>query len=151
MVFFIFKQKTAYEMRISDWSSDVCSSDLVRAKLDACRAADDSEARYGPNIAALERVLPRQLEPVEITARLGAPWIPGVDVEEFCQEVLDATVDIEHLGQLGHWSARLREGSRRGVALSSEWGTARADAITLLDASLNQRLDRKSTRLNSRH
>src|SRR3546814_1812881 len=27
-VFFFFKQKTAYEMRISDWSSDVCSSDL---------------------------------------------------------------------------------------------------------------------------
>src|SRR3546814_1985174 len=26
--FFLFKQKTAYEMRISDWSSDVCSSDL---------------------------------------------------------------------------------------------------------------------------
>src|SRR3546814_9583845 len=29
--FFFFKQKTAYEMRISDWSSDVCSSDLYRA------------------------------------------------------------------------------------------------------------------------
>src|SRR3546814_13132718 len=28
VVFFLFKQKTAYEMRISDWSSDVCSSDL---------------------------------------------------------------------------------------------------------------------------
>src|SRR3546814_9711368 len=29
IVFFFFKQKTAYEMRISDWSSDVCSSDLT--------------------------------------------------------------------------------------------------------------------------
>src|SRR3546814_7347706 len=29
-MFFFFKQKTAYEMRISDWSSDVCSSDLCR-------------------------------------------------------------------------------------------------------------------------
>src|SRR3546814_15672619 len=29
MGFFFFKQKTAYEMRISDWSSDVCSSDLL--------------------------------------------------------------------------------------------------------------------------
>src|SRR3546814_846624 len=28
-VFFFFKQKTAYELRISDWSSDVCSSDLI--------------------------------------------------------------------------------------------------------------------------
>src|SRR3546814_2188290 len=32
MCIFFFKQKTAYEMRISDWSSDVCSSDLVRAE-----------------------------------------------------------------------------------------------------------------------
>src|SRR3546814_19510303 len=30
-MFFFFKQKTAYEMRISDWSSDVCSSDLTKA------------------------------------------------------------------------------------------------------------------------
>src|SRR3546814_4642843 len=30
VVFFFFKQKTAYELRISDWSSDVCSSDLNR-------------------------------------------------------------------------------------------------------------------------
>src|SRR3546814_1998866 len=32
MLFFFFKQKTAYEMRISDWSSDVCSSDLEAPK-----------------------------------------------------------------------------------------------------------------------
>src|SRR3546814_14687564 len=39
MFFFFFKQKTAYEMRISDWSSDVCSSDLA-------------DRRFGPRIAA---------------------------------------------------------------------------------------------------
>src|SRR3546814_6589525 len=33
IMFFFFKQKTAYEMRISDWSSDVCSSDL-RERID---------------------------------------------------------------------------------------------------------------------
>src|SRR3546814_1391726 len=34
--FFFFKQKTAYEMRISDWSSDVCSSDLLRCCARPC-------------------------------------------------------------------------------------------------------------------
>src|SRR3546814_3135803 len=34
MCFFFFKQKTAYDMRISDWSSDVCSSDLFNGHLD---------------------------------------------------------------------------------------------------------------------
>jgi hypothetical protein len=67
---------------------------------------------------------PASSNPTEITARLGAPWIPSRDIEQFCREVLDATVDVEHLPQLGHWSARLRDGSRRSVALSSEWGTA---------------------------
>src|SRR3546814_7791631 len=38
--FFFFKQKTAYEMRISDWSSDVCSSDLH------CRAQPDRRTHY---------------------------------------------------------------------------------------------------------
>src|SRR3546814_998683 len=35
MCLFFFKQKTAYEMRISDWSSDVCSSDLAPAPVGA--------------------------------------------------------------------------------------------------------------------
>src|SRR3546814_20322203 len=46
-LFFFFKQKTAYEMRISDWSSDVCSSDLPGpvddAHLQALLAALDGE------------------------------------------------------------------------------------------------------------
>src|SRR3546814_8953024 len=42
--FFFFKQKTAYEMRISDWSSDVCSSDLPPARLRQC-APDPRDRR----------------------------------------------------------------------------------------------------------
>src|SRR3546814_12173780 len=38
MLFFFFKQKTAYEMRISDWSSDVCSSDLAKQQVRVARA-----------------------------------------------------------------------------------------------------------------
>src|SRR3546814_8716288 len=46
--FFFFKQKTAYEMRISDWSSDVCSSDLSGRQQRACRerAQDKQEKRW---------------------------------------------------------------------------------------------------------
>src|SRR3546814_5856471 len=46
--FFFFKQKTAYELRISDWSSDVCSSDLANvgeAEPGAFRAQDPREPR----------------------------------------------------------------------------------------------------------
>src|SRR3546814_20598325 len=41
-MFFFFKQKTAYEWRISDWSSDVCSSDLGEAQAGG-RAGQDAE------------------------------------------------------------------------------------------------------------
>src|SRR3546814_6201030 len=44
-VVFFFKQKTAYEMRISDWSSDVCSSDLA---VNTAPASDGSPARTAP-------------------------------------------------------------------------------------------------------
>src|SRR3546814_2943807 len=43
-VFFFFKQKTAYEMRISDWSSDVCSSDLLLLLGDLARLDGEREA-----------------------------------------------------------------------------------------------------------
>src|SRR3546814_4102005 len=62
-VFFFFKQKTAYEMRISDWSSDVCSSDLfvrdqaapsasVILKLQPGRALSDAQVRSVVNLVA---------------------------------------------------------------------------------------------------
>src|SRR3546814_6607771 len=48
-VFFFFKQKTAYEMRISDWSSDVCSSDLHgRDRDDRAGTAAATNPRYVP-------------------------------------------------------------------------------------------------------
>src|SRR3546814_4025510 len=65
--FLFFKQKTAYEMRISDWSSDVCSSDLSAgqsADFSACRRKRGVGARnvqeLGPG-RGLQPVLPAGL------------------------------------------------------------------------------------------
>src|SRR3546814_1341825 len=46
LFFFFFKQKTAYEMRISDWSSDVCSSDLAGVP-DGIRGVEDGVGGIG--------------------------------------------------------------------------------------------------------
>src|SRR3546814_10104547 len=51
---FFFKQKTAYEMRISDWSSDVCSSDLDAGL--AVSAASATEMRLGHNVGSKDEV-----------------------------------------------------------------------------------------------
>src|SRR3546814_3847821 len=55
-VLFVFKQKTAYEMRISDWSSDVCSSDLYKAK----RKIEKAKAQVRAKVEHPFRVIKRQ-------------------------------------------------------------------------------------------
>src|SRR3546814_3462474 len=61
--FFFFKQKTAYEMRISDWSSDVCSSDLRPCdEREQCRDDQHSRLRREHHAAAVEIVGDRARE-----------------------------------------------------------------------------------------
>src|SRR3546814_5740183 len=86
VVFFFFKQKTAYEMRISDWSSDVCSSDLFenlaqRVDLDAVKGVVTTmiqTEKYGTPLASALRVLSaefrneRMMRAEEKAARLPA-------------------------------------------------------------------------------
>src|SRR3546814_16967585 len=57
--FCFFKQKTAYEMRISDWSSDVCSSDLVDDAVAAAKAAFKSwsQTTRDERLAVLTRIV----------------------------------------------------------------------------------------------
>src|SRR3546814_6726891 len=75
LLFFFFKQKTAYDMRISDWSSDVCSSDLVEAvtaevagdvgarlramALRACFGVDDEDIDLRAGLGELQRIAQR--------------------------------------------------------------------------------------------
>src|SRR3546814_3584582 len=70
--FFLCKQKTAYEMRISDWSSDVCSSDLrdILAHLVSGAVAGDGEHQW-PVVAAGTK---RQVERTQVD-RLVAPGL----------------------------------------------------------------------------
>src|SRR3546814_12148929 len=66
-----FKQKTAYEMRISDWSSDVCSSDLIVPK--DCNflweirylPQDDVDALYGEVVAYAKEKLEPELKAID--------------------------------------------------------------------------------------
>src|SRR3546814_19885389 len=65
--FFFFKQKTAYEMRISDWSSDVCSSDLALARtlqiVERCRFSLDELAYQYPEERDNPALTPQQTLP----------------------------------------------------------------------------------------
>src|SRR3546814_2649227 len=67
--FLFFKQKTAYEMRISDWSSDVCSSDLWDQALLKGLAAAAPPAIAAPPVHVPERLPAIHPEPLELLVR----------------------------------------------------------------------------------
>src|SRR3546814_20801002 len=79
--FFFFKQKTAYEMRISDWSSDVCSSDLG----DQCHA--DAAVEGARHLAGLDIAL-RLEEGHQPRLR------PGIGVDEGMQPLRQHARDV---------------------------------------------------------
>src|SRR3546814_1592597 len=92
-VIFFFKQKTAYEVRISDWSSDVCSSDLIARWLAAGRMAEP--------LGDLQ-------SPLDSSVRLSLRLVPYSD-DLWLLIVRDVTrlVRLEHM-QIGRASCRER-------------------------------------------
>lgn len=112
----------------------------VRTKLDAAVDAAARDDRFALNVTALRAALPVELGPEEIRVRLGVPWVDAADVAAFAREVLGAQgVLVEHAEVTAMWAVEVPTWQRRSVAMTSEWGTRRADAITLLGASLEQR------------
>src|SRR3546814_10158490 len=85
--FFFFKQKTAYEMRISDWSSDVCSSDLsARARLpEKASAAQVDEQMNLSTIEALAIAWARIAEEAELPAGYEGTATP--EAHRACEEI----------------------------------------------------------------
>src|SRR3546814_6617075 len=108
MFFFFFKQKTAYEMRISDWSSDVCSSDLperVVRRVAVCGGAGDflldrlagsdadvyltSDLRHHPAAEFVEKGGPALIDVAHWAAE--STWLPVVSAR--LHEALGDTVE----------------------------------------------------------
>src|SRR3546814_6581819 len=81
ILFFCFKQKTAYELRISDWSSDVCSSDLLyrqsgiepaltKFREGAFSGSDRQAMAHGPRGADIDPSIKKYIRSEEHTSEL---------------------------------------------------------------------------------
>ncbi|PDT01446.1 lactate dehydrogenase [Rhizobium chutanense] len=111
----------------------------VRTKLAVAEAAAALDPAYERNVRALQAVQPADLRPSDITARLGAPWIPASDVVAFVKEMMGAEIRIHHMPELGSWTVEARQ-LGFSAAGTSEWGTSRRDAGELLADALNSRV-----------
>jgi N12 class adenine-specific DNA methylase/adenine-specific DNA methylase len=120
-------------------TADAYLSGAVRTKLAAAQAAAALDPAYERNVRALQDVQPADLRPSDITARLGAPWIPASDVVAFVKETMDADIRIHHMTELGSWTVEARQ-LGYSAAGTSEWGTSRRHAGELLADALNSRV-----------
>src|SRR3546814_7037274 len=92
--FFFFKQKTAYEMRISDWSSDVCSSDLA-----ARRPLDFGHQQIAEQLWNIDRIYlgvggrkPLAAQPIPIAVGVVQPLVVDLLQKAFCRDRVGAEI-----------------------------------------------------------
>jgi len=120
-------------------TADAYLSGPVRDRLRAAEAAAALDPAFERNVRALTEVQPADLRPSDITARLGAPWIPASDVVAFVKETMGADIRIHHMPELASWTVEARQLGWMAAG-TSEWGTERRHAGELLADALNSRI-----------
>ena len=120
-------------------TDDAYLSGQVRDKLKAAEAAAALDPAFERNVRALVAVQPADLGPSDITARLGAPWIPAADVVAFVKETMGAEIRIHHMPELASWTVDARQLGYMATG-TSEWGTDRRHAGELIADALNSRV-----------
>ncbi|RFC63834.1 DEAD/DEAH box helicase family protein [Mesorhizobium denitrificans] len=120
-------------------TTDAYLSGHVRDKLAIAESAAALDPAYERNVRALVKVQPADLRPSDITARLGAPWIPAADVVTFVRETMGAEIKIHHMPELASWTVEARQLGYLAAG-TSEWGTDRRHAGELLADALNSRI-----------
>ncbi|WP_454888536.1 lactate dehydrogenase [Sphingobium indicum] len=119
--------------------ADEALSGPVRTKLARARAKAETDPRFNATVTALEAVQPVDLKPSEITARLGAPWIPVDVIEAFVAEAMEVQTRIRHTVALASWTVD-KAPFLGHVSSTSTWGTARRSAADLLEDALNSHI-----------
>lgn len=124
--------------------AEVYLSGNVRQKLRAAEAAAATRPEFQENVEALKAVQPADLQPGEIAVRLGAPWIPTTDVEDFLNLHLLGTenaVTVTYIRAAAVWTLEVQNRSAEGSVANTEiWGTKRMPLLDLMQAALRQQV-----------
>jgi hypothetical protein len=118
-------------------TADAYLSGNVRDKLVAAE-----KAGIARNVAALRAVQPEDVLPGDIDANLGAPWVPASDVQAFAAHLFGvepSSITIAHMAKDAVWSVEGDWSAERAVAVTTDYGTARASGLWLLDLALNMK------------
>jgi N12 class adenine-specific DNA methylase len=120
-----------------DWeTADRYLSRNVRTKLAIAQVSAQLDPAYERNVEALRVVQPTDLEPGEIEARLGSPWIPRSDVRQFLVELLDVppeSVKIAFAKSIATWTVEPDYRAKYVVNNTTAHGTSRFRATDLAE------------------
>jgi len=113
----------------------------VRNKLAAAEIESSRNNAFKRNVEALKAVMPRDLLPDEIQARLGAPWIPVDDIAAFGNAIFGSEdgVKIGYAPSIASWEVGVNYTLERSVMNTQTLGTPRRSGHLLLEDALNQR------------
>jgi N12 class adenine-specific DNA methylase len=132
-----------YRNPSAEWeTADRYLSGDVRAKLKGAEAAAALNPSYSRNVEALKAVQPADLQPGDISARLGSSWIPASDVGDFICELLSGpryAVTVGHSGAIATWALNLNFDAKNSVSNTTTHGTNRMRASELIEDALNGR------------
>jgi N12 class adenine-specific DNA methylase/adenine-specific DNA methylase len=136
----IFLDPQAGRSGFEAWrTADAYLSGPVRKKLEIAIDAAFEDPRFERNVEALKDASPEDLKPSEITARLGAPWIPADVIAGFCEEILGVTTRVYHTVEIASWTIEVNA-FLRNPASTTDWGTLRRHAGELVSDALNSTL-----------
>ena len=122
-------------------TADEYLSGDVRWKLQLLREIDDPQ--YAANMAALEKVQPKDLSASEIDVRLGATWLPPEDIEKFIHELLSTAYYIRNRIKVHYspitaaWNIENKNADYNNVAAAVTYGTNRINAYKIIEETLN--------------
>ena len=122
-------------------TADEYLSGDVRWKLQLLREIDDPQ--YAANMAALEKVQPKDLSASEIDVRLGATWLPPEDIEQFVHELLSTAYYIRNRIKVHYspitaaWNIENKNADYNNVAAGVTYGTNRINAYKIIEETLN--------------
>jgi N12 class adenine-specific DNA methylase len=118
-------------------TADEYLSGTVREKLSKAQEAQKLDSRFERNVNALLEAQPKDLNPSDVSARLGASWIPPSDIERFISEAIGIDTRVSHCAEVASWDIDDSPFHHRSMTATSVWGTARRHAGRLLHDALN--------------
>ena len=126
-------------------TADEYLSGNVREKLKAAEMAAKSDPELAVNMAALKKVIPKDLPASEISVRLGTTWIPQEDIQHFMMELLTPSsyaadrLQVHYTAYNGDWFIENKSSDIGNVKADSTYGTKRASAYRIMEDTLNLR------------